>query len=224
MASAPQGHWKSLCIMHLATCQNQNSPTDSADEAGVEDLAHLLRDAAADRRPGQHERASRRARRRHHHLGPPRSGRLGWLGIRADGDGRGATAPYPAVRPCPPGAGPRRGAEHDRNRAARQPAGRRSPPGPPRAEHRGQRPRPQHPAARRRLEGPERDAARSCAGRPGPSRAAGGRRAADLRHGRGQWVDAAPPLARVAPVRDARQAGGASRNRTTARSTLWCSC
>ncbi len=46
--------------------------------------------------------------------------------------------------------------------------------------------------------------------RPGPSRAAGGRRAASRRRGRGQRVDAAPPLARVAPVRDARQAGGRS--------------
>ena len=33
MGSAPPGHWKSLCITHLATCPNQNSPTDSADEA-----------------------------------------------------------------------------------------------------------------------------------------------------------------------------------------------
>ena len=29
MGSAPPGHWKSLCITHLATCPNQNSPTDS---------------------------------------------------------------------------------------------------------------------------------------------------------------------------------------------------
>ena len=108
----------------------------------VEDFAHLQRDAAADRRPGQHERASRRAGRLLHHLGPPRSGRLGWLGIVADRDGQGAAAPYPAVRPCPPGAGPRRGAEHDRDRAARQPAGRRPPAGPAWADHRGQRPRP----------------------------------------------------------------------------------
>ena len=27
MGSAPPGHWKSLCITHLATCPNQNSPT-----------------------------------------------------------------------------------------------------------------------------------------------------------------------------------------------------
>jgi len=33
MGSAPPEHWKSLCITHLATCPNQNSPTDSADEA-----------------------------------------------------------------------------------------------------------------------------------------------------------------------------------------------
>ena len=33
MGSAPPGHWKSLCITHLATCPNRNSPTDSADEA-----------------------------------------------------------------------------------------------------------------------------------------------------------------------------------------------
>ena len=33
--SAPPGHWKSLCITHLATCPNQNSPTDSADEAFI---------------------------------------------------------------------------------------------------------------------------------------------------------------------------------------------
>ena len=33
MGSAPPGHWKSLCITHLPTCPNQNSPTDSADEA-----------------------------------------------------------------------------------------------------------------------------------------------------------------------------------------------
>ena len=33
MGSAPPGHWKSLCIMHLATCPNHNKPTDSADEA-----------------------------------------------------------------------------------------------------------------------------------------------------------------------------------------------
>ena len=45
-------------------------------------------------------------------------------------------------------------------------------------------------------------------GRSGPSRAAGGRCAAGLRPGRGQWVDAAPPLARVAAVRGARQARG----------------
>ena len=51
------------------------------------------------------------------------------------------------------------------------------------------------------------------------SRAAGGRRAAGLRHGRGQWVDAAPPLARAAAVRDARQARGrpATRLRSAAR-------
>ena len=36
MGSAPPGHWKSLCITHLATCPNQNSPTDSADEAVFE--------------------------------------------------------------------------------------------------------------------------------------------------------------------------------------------
>ena len=36
MGSAPPGHWKSLCITHLATCPNQNSPTDSADEAPKE--------------------------------------------------------------------------------------------------------------------------------------------------------------------------------------------
>ena len=35
MGSAPPEHWKSLCIMHLATCPNQNSPTDSADAAVV---------------------------------------------------------------------------------------------------------------------------------------------------------------------------------------------
>ena len=33
MGSAPPGHWKSLCITHLATCPNQNLPTDFADEA-----------------------------------------------------------------------------------------------------------------------------------------------------------------------------------------------
>ena len=46
------------------------------------------------------------------------------------------------------------------------------------------------------------------AGRPDPSRPAGGRRAAGRWRGRGQWVDRAPPLARGAAVRGARQAGG----------------
>ena len=32
-AFAPPRRWKSLCITHLATCPNQNLPTDSADEA-----------------------------------------------------------------------------------------------------------------------------------------------------------------------------------------------
>ena len=44
MGSAPPGHWKSLCITHLATCPNQNSPTDSADEAigvGAELVPHV---------------------------------------------------------------------------------------------------------------------------------------------------------------------------------------
>ena len=63
----------------------------------------------ADRRPGQLEHASRRAGRLLHHLEPPRSGRLGWLGIFADRDGQGAAASYSAVRPRPAGAGPRRG-------------------------------------------------------------------------------------------------------------------
>ena len=52
------------------------------------------------------------------------------------------------------------------------------------------------------------DAARPCAGRPGPSRAADGGRAAGFRRGCGQRVDAAPPLAGVAAVRDARRARG----------------
>ena len=40
MGSAPPGHWKSLCITHLATCPNQNSPTDSADEANFYAARH----------------------------------------------------------------------------------------------------------------------------------------------------------------------------------------
>ena len=56
-------------------------------------------------------------------------------------------------------------------------------------------------AARRWVGGPGRDAARPQAGRPGPSRTAGGRRAAGLWRGRGQWVDGAPPLVvHVKPV------------------------
>ena len=48
MGSAPPGHWKSLCITHLATCPNQNSPTDSADEAArspatSDDVVHFDR-------------------------------------------------------------------------------------------------------------------------------------------------------------------------------------
>ena len=39
------------------------------------------------------------------------------------------------------------------------------------------------------------------AGRPGPSRSAGGRRAAGRPRGHGQWVDAAGPLARAAAIR-----------------------
>ena len=54
--------------------------------------------------------------------------------------------------------------------------------------------------------GPERDAACPRAGRPGPSRTAGGRRVAGLWRGRCQWVDGAPPLVRGAAVRGAHQA------------------
>ena len=139
-------------------------------------------------------------------LGDPR--RLGWLGVFAGRDGHGVAAPYAAVRPGPAGAGPRRSAEHDRDRPARQPADRRPPPGPPGAHHGGQRPCPEHLAAGRRVVGLGRDAPRPRAGRPSPSRAAGGRRAAGLRRGHGQWVDAAAPLAGVAAVRGARQARG----------------
>ena len=47
--------------------------------------------------------------------------------IKFDSDPKKGARPYapcPAARPCPAGAGPRRGAEHDRDRPARQPAGR----------------------------------------------------------------------------------------------------
>ena len=46
------------------------------------------------------------------------------------------------------------------------------------------------------------------ASRPGPSRTAGGRRAAGHGRGRCQWVDGAPPLVGGAAVRGAYQAGG----------------
>ena len=62
--------------------------------------------------------------------------------------------------------------------------------------------------ARRRAVGPRRGATGARAGRPGPSGAVGGRRAAGLRHGRGLRVDAAPALARAAAVRVVRQARG----------------
>ena len=125
---------------------------------------------AQGRPAGRREHASRRAGRLPHHLGPRRPRRLRWLGVSADRDGHGAAASHPAVRPGPAGAGPRRSAEHDRDRPARQPADRRPPPGPPGAHHGGQRPRPEHPAAGRRVVGPGRDAPRPRAGRPGPSR------------------------------------------------------
>ena len=50
------------------------------------------------------------------------------------------------------------------------------------------------------------------------------RGAAGLWRGRGQRVDGAPPLVRVAAVRNARQAGGPPLNRTTAHGTCprWC--
>ena len=89
---------------------------------GVEDLTNLQRDVAPGRYAGRPERPSPRARRLPHRLGPERSRRLGGLGGFADHEGPEAAAPYPAVRPRPAGAGPRRGAEHDRDRPARQPA------------------------------------------------------------------------------------------------------
>ena len=46
------------------------------------------------------------------------------------------------------------------------------------------------------------------AGRPGPSGAAGGRGAPDLQRGAGQWIDAAGPRGRGAPVGGARYTRG----------------
>ena len=147
----------------------------------------------------------------------------GW-GASRGYDGHEAAAPHPAVRPCPAGARTGRGAAHDRDRPARQPADRRPPPGPARADARRQRPRPRHPAARRRVDGPERDAGRPRAGRPGPARADGGRRPAGRRTDHGQRVDAAPPLGRAAAVRRARQARAhpAARLRRAPRPPRWC--
>ena len=58
----------------------------------------------------------------------------GW-GTSADRDDREAAAPYPAIHPRAADAGPRRGARHDRDRPARQPSDRSSPPGPAWADH-----------------------------------------------------------------------------------------
>ena len=53
----------------------------------------------------------------------------GW-GSFADRNDLETAAPYPAIYPRPADAGPRRDAGHDRDRPARQPPDRRSPPGP----------------------------------------------------------------------------------------------
>ena len=112
-------------------------------------------------------------------LDGPDGSHIAWaLGDPVDSDGWGSsrvamvTGLLPHIRPVrpgPAGAGPRRSAEHDRDRPARQPADRRFPPGPAGPHHRGQRPRPEHPAGGRRVVGPGRDAPRPRAGRPGPS-------------------------------------------------------
>ena len=102
-----------------------------------------------------------------HHLGPPRPRRLGRLGGFADHDGHESAAPQPAVRPRPAGAGPRRGAVHDRDRPSSTTRGSASSTWTGAGAHpRDQRPRPQRPAARRRVDGPGRDAGRPRAGRP----------------------------------------------------------
>ena len=200
-------HRRTRAALSATGLRSLGAQQGSVHGRGVEDLAHLQRGAASGRLPARLERAARRAGRLPHRLESRQSCRLAWLAVVAGRDGHGVAAPYPAVCPRPAGAARRRGAEHDGYRPARQPADRRGPTGPARADHGGQRSRRRHSAARRWVGGPQRDAARPRAGRSDPSRAAGGRRAAGRRRGRGQRVDAAPPLGRVAAVRGARQAG-----------------
>ena len=66
------------------------------------------------------------------------SGRRGGLGVVTDRDGPVAHAPCPSIHPCPAGAGPCPGGGHDRDGPARDPADRRPPPGPARADPGGQ--------------------------------------------------------------------------------------
>ena len=73
-----------------------------------------------------------------HHLGPRRSGGLGWMGVFPDRNDQDTAPPYRTIHPRPADAGARRDAAHECGRPARQPPDRRPPPGPARADHGGQ--------------------------------------------------------------------------------------
>ena len=105
---------------------------------GVEDLTDLQRDNAPGQTPEQLERAPGGVGRCPHHLGPRRSGGLGWLGVFPDRDDQDTAPPHRAIHPRPADAGARRGAAYECGRPARQSPDRHPPPGPARADHGGQ--------------------------------------------------------------------------------------
>ena len=105
---------------------------------GAEDLTYLQRGLTPVPVSAGRERPPGRAGGLPHDLVARGSSRLGGLGVVADRDGPAAHAPCPSIHPCPAGAGPCPGGGHDRDGPARQPADRRPPPGPARADPGGE--------------------------------------------------------------------------------------